>query len=125
MKTLLLSVLAAAVLQTLDAQNYLAFASGNPPHYSTTENDRPEAAEPAVAAFSHTIDDVALISLGKGFREKANLQVITPSADMLINQEVPAGQTRIRLDLSGLENGTYTIRIKVKDNVWVKQVIKE
>ena len=53
------------------------------------------------------------------------MQVITPGSELLVNKTIPAGQTRIRLDLEGLENGTYTVRIKLADKVWVKQIIKE
>ncbi len=125
MKTLLLSLLTAAMLQTLSAQQEMASAFGVPPHFSEPELAMSPASEVSVSVNAHTIDDMAMVSLGKGFRQKAVLQVITPTSDVLINKEIPSGQTRVKIDLTGLENGTYTVRIKVAGRTWVKQVVKE
>ncbi len=126
MKTLLLSCICAAMLQTLSAQQELASTNGIPLFDpGTASASMNTISEPAISAYTHTINDVALISLGKGFREAINLQVLTPGTEVLINEQIPAGQNRVKIDLAGMENGTYTVRINAKDKTWVKQVVKK
>ncbi|MCB0531237.1 MAG: T9SS type A sorting domain-containing protein [Lewinellaceae bacterium] len=126
MKTLLLSCICAAMLQTLSAQQELASTDGIPPFDpGPVSASMISLAEPAISTYTHTINDVALISLGAGFREAINLQVLTPGTDVLINEQIPAGQNRVKIDLAGMENGTYTVRINYKDKTWVKQVVKK
>lgn len=126
MKTLLLSCICAAMLQTLSAQQELASIDGIPSFDpGSVSTSMSTVAEPAIASYTHTINDVALISLGTGFREAINLQVLTPGTEVLINEQIPAGQNRIKIDLAGMENGTYTVRINYKEKTWVKQVVKK
>lgn len=125
MKTLILSILFAASLQPSSGQDILASVEGTPSfQYNSSNEELSKSAEPAVTALSHTVDDAAYISLGKGFRQPVQLQVLTPSTKVLINQEIPAGQTRVKIDLSGMENGTYTVRIRAGEKTWVRQVLK-
>lgn len=124
MKTMLLSLFAAAALHPLFAQNELASAIGVPPRESTVEEDAGLSSEPAIAAFSHTVDDMAVIALGRGLRKAVTLQVLTPGTGVLIQQEIPAGQSRVRIDLGGLPDGAYTVRIDLGGRMWVKQIVK-
>ncbi|MBK8967669.1 MAG: hypothetical protein R3D58_08015 [Saprospiraceae bacterium] len=126
MKTILLSCICAAMLQTLSAQQDFASTDGIPsfgPGLASTSTTI--LSEPAISTYGYTINDVAIISLGKGFREAVNLQVLTPGTEVLINKQIPAGQNRVKIDLAGMENGTYTIRINLKDKTWVRQVVKK
>jgi hypothetical protein len=125
MKTLLLSFFFAACLQTLSAQQDIASTDGVLPFNPGPNATESAVLEPAIAAYSFTINDIAVVSLGKGFREAINLQVLTPGTAVLINQDIPAGQKRVKIDLTGMENGTYTIRLNLGVKTWVKQVVKE
>ena len=125
MKTILFFILASVPLCSLSAQNDFASAAGVPPHYLSPEALEGTSTEPAFSAFSRTVDDVALISLGRGLRMPVTLQVLTPTTAVLVNREIPAGQTRISVDLSGFPDGTYTIRLKMGEKSWIKQIVKE
>lgn len=125
MKTIVLPLLAAAMLQTLAAQNYIASATGVPPTIVASESGERMSSKLTIAAYPYTVDDMAEIRLGKGLRKAVNLQVLTPNTELLINKAIPAGQSRVLIDLAGLPNGTYTMRINLGDQVWVKQVVKQ
>ena len=122
MKTFWLSFLAAVVLHALPAQNDLAFTSA-PPRQGNAFTGAP-ASKPSVLVSTKTVDNEALVNLGRGFNKPVNLQVFSPSANVLINREIPAGQTRIRIDLNGLPDGAYTVRIVQGDFTWWQQVQK-
>lgn len=125
MKTILLATLTAASLQILSAQNELASATSVLPFVSRAILDEGYSAEPSIAAQAYTIDGIATITLGRGLRKAAELQVLTPNTQVLVQKEIPAGQTQIRVDLSGLPDGSYTIRLNLGAYTWVKQIIKE
>ncbi len=122
MKTIWLSFLAAVVLHALPAQNDLAFTSAPP--MQGNEFIGALASKPSILASAKTLNDEVLLSLGRGFSKPVNLLVFSPSAKVLINREIPAGQTRIRIDLNDLPDGTYTIRIVQGDFIWLQQVQK-
>ena len=125
MKTIVFFVLASVTLCSLSAQNDFASAAGVPPHYLSSEDLEGTSSEPAFSAFPRTVDNIALINLGRGLRMPVTLQVLTPTTAVLIDREIPAGQTRVSVDLSGFPEGTYTIRLKMGEKSWVKQIMKE
>ena len=124
MKTILFLILTSTVLQTISAQNDLASAIGAPISNLVSGRDELVSSEPAVSAWPNTVNDEAFVHFARGLCKSVVLQVLTPSTDMLINQKIPAGQTRIRINLAGLPDGTYTIRVNLGDRMWVKQVVK-
>lgn len=125
MKTILLATLTAVFFQTMSAQNELASATSVLPFVSRAILDEGYSAEPSIAAQAYTVDGIATISLGRGLRKNAELQVLTPGTQVLLQKEIPAGQTQIRVDLNGLPDGTYTLRLGLGTFTWVKQIVKE
>jgi len=124
MKTMLLFLFLSISLHPLFAQYELAMAVGTPPHRSALESDDSLTSDPAFAANTYTVDEQVIIRLGRGFGKALQLQVLTPSAELLFDKEIPAGQKSIRIDLAGLPDGHYTFRIKSGNKVWIKQVSK-
>ena len=126
MKTLLLSLLTLFSLSNLFAQFEMASVNGILPFDPGPEptTSKLSIAEPSVATYAYTINDMALISLGSGFKQKINLQVLSPDADLIINQLIEPGQTKVKIDLAGLGDGTYTIRIRVGERTFLRQVVK-
>ncbi|MCB0528916.1 MAG: hypothetical protein KDC61_08945 [Saprospiraceae bacterium] len=124
MKTFLFSLLAAALLQTLHAQHDLAVLDGTLSYYPTVSDETPVSSEPAFSVAPATTDNMAHIGFGKGLRQAITLQVLTPTADVLVNREIPAGSKTVKVDLSGFPDGTYTVRFRLGDHTWIKQVVK-
>lgn len=123
MKSILFLLFAAISQQPLDAQDEFAMATGVLPHsYPVPETAL--ASEPGIAANVYLADEQVLINLGRGFGKAVQFQVLTPSAGLLFDKEIPAGQKKIRVDLAGLPDGQYTLRIKFGNRFWVKQVTK-
>lgn len=124
MKTIAIFVLVTTTLCSLAAQNDIASAAGVPPHYSSYEPLDNPSKETAVSVYDKTVDDMAIIHFGRGLRAPISLQVLTPTTEVLVNREIPAGQTNVRIDLAGFPDGTYTVRIQMGDKSWVKQIVK-
>lgn len=124
MKTMLFSLLIAISFHSLVAQNELASIGGVPPHRSSAAGGESKSAEPAIVADSYTVDDQMIINLGRGFSKTLQVQVLTPASTLLFDKEIPAGQKSVRVDLAGLPDGIYMLRIKLGNKVWVKQVVK-
>ena len=127
MKTLILSFAAFFSLSTLFAQFEIASADVAPPYAPRPELilNSSATAEPSVAAYAYTINDMAMISLGAGFKQNANLQVLSPDTDIVINRNIAAGQKNVKIDLAGLADGTYTVRIRVGERTFLRQVVKK
>lgn len=123
MKSILFLLFAAISQQPLDAQDEFAMATGVLPH-SYPGSETALASEPGIAANVYLADEQVLINLGRGFGKAVQFQVLTPSAGLLFDKEIPAGQKKIRVDLAGLPDGQYTLRIKFGNRFWVKQVTK-
>lgn len=123
MKSILFLLLAAISQQPLDAQGELASVTGmsSPSH---TSSETALASEPGIAANVYLADEQIILNLGRGFGKNVRFQVLTPSAALLFDKEIPAGQKKIRVDLAGLPDGHYTLRLTMGNKVWVKQVTK-
>lgn len=124
MKTMLFSLLLAITFHSLVAQNELASIGGVPPHRSGAAADESKSSEPAIVADANTVDDQVVVNLGRGFSKALQVQVLTPASTLLFDKEIPAGQKSLRIDLAGLPDGIYMLRIKLGNKVWVKQVAK-
>lgn len=124
MKTIVILVLSLVGCTSLLAQFELASASGVAPQALASELPEAASSEPSFSAYSHTVDDVALIRLGRGIRTPVRLQVLSPTTAVLVNREIPSGQTLLRVDLAGFPDGVYTVRVQSGDKTWVKQIVK-
>lgn len=126
MKTLFLSFLTFFSLSTLSAQFEMASAEMAPPYEPIPElTIKSATAEPSVAVYAYTINDMALISLGAGFKQTVNLQVLSPDTDVVINKDIASGQKQVKIDLAGLADGAYTVRIRVGERTFLRQVVKK
>jgi hypothetical protein len=126
MKTLLLSFLTFVSLSSLTAQFEMAALTGTPsfdPGYRAPTTL--SKSEPAISAFAYTVNDMALINLGAGFKQPVNLQVLSPDMDVVVNRQIAAGQTNVKVDLAGLGEGTYIVRVRLGDRTFVRQVLKK
>lgn len=123
MKSILFLLFAALSQHPLDAQDELASASGIPPH-SSSVSESALVSEPGLSANVYLADEQVVINLGRGFGKAVRFQVLTPAAGLLFDKEIAAGQKKLRIDLTGLPDGHYTLRMKMGNKVWVKQVTK-
>lgn len=121
---MLFSFLLAISFHSLVAQNELASIGGVPPHRSGVTSDESKLLEPSIVADSYTVDDQLIIKLGRGMNKPLQVQVLTPASTLLFDKEIPAGQKSVRIDLAGLPDGNYMLRVKSGNKVWVKQVAK-
>lgn len=124
MKTFLLLLLVATTLQPVTAQNELAALDKVQPFYSSLPPDNTAASEPLIALGSNTVNSKATVRFKKGLYNDVTLQVLTPTSEVLVNREIPAGSVRVQVDLAGFPDGAYTFRVKMGDKTWVKQVTK-
>lgn len=123
MKSILFLLLAAISQQPLDAQGELASATSMPSIFHAS-SETALASEPGIAAIVYLADEQVVVNLGRGFGKTVQFQVLTPSTGLLFEKEIPAGQKKIRVDLAGLPDGHYTLRMMMGNKVWVKQVTK-
>lgn len=124
MKTFLLLLLVATSLQPVTAQDELAALDNVQPFYSSIPPDNTAAAEPLIALAANTVNSKATVRFKKGLYNDVTLQVLTPTSEVLVNKEIPAGSVRVQVDLAGFPDGAYTFRVKMGDKTWVKQVTK-
>jgi hypothetical protein len=124
MKTFLLLLLVATSLQPVTAQDELAALDNAQPFYSSIPPDNTAAAEPLIALAANTVNSKATVRFKKGLYNDVTLQVLTPTSEVLVNKEIPAGSVRVQVDLAGFPDGAYTFRVKMGDKTWVKQVTK-
>lgn len=124
MKTFLLLLLAALSLQPVAAQDELAVLDNVQPFYASLPPDNTAAAQPLITVGANTVNNKATVRFKKGLYNDVTLQVLTPTSEVLVNREIPAGSTRVQVDLAGFPDGAYTFRVKMGDKTWVKQVTK-
>ncbi len=124
MKTILLPLFALFCLcTTTQAQFEIASAAGVPPFEFASGADWSKT-ESAVAVPAYTTEDRATLRFGSGLKSAVNVQVLSPDTDVVINRDVAAGQSQLTLDLAGLPDGTYTVRLKIGTRQMIRQLVK-
>ena len=87
-----------------------------------------EATATTFNVYPNPVEDVAWIDLSLGANEEVRLDVVNLIGQKVVSQDLgtmSAGQTRMPLDLGGLQSGIYLVTLTAGDTVSTLRVTKK
>ena len=87
-----------------------------------------EAAATTFNVYPNPVEDVAWVDLSLAGNEEVRLDVVNLIGQKVVTQDLgtlSAGQTRMPLDLTGLESGIYLVTLTAGDTISTLRVTKK
>lgn len=125
MKTILLSLLIPTLSVFLHAQGELADLGMASTRYLETEKRTAAVMEPTLSAETETVDNVAFLTVRNSLSRPVTVQLLSPGYKLLFEKQFAGDFARLKIDLSGMEHGTYLLRVRHNDKTWTKQLVKQ